>query len=57
VLSISETPTEINVSFVGQDYRPTGLGEPGVPTTAPALVNALFAATGKRYRSLPIKPA
>ena len=57
VLSISETPTEINVSFVGQDYRPTGLGEPGVPTTAPALANALFAATGKRYRSLPIKPA
>jgi isoquinoline 1-oxidoreductase beta subunit len=57
VLSISETPAEINVSFVGQDYRPTGLGEPGVPTTAPALANALFAATGKRYRSLPIKPA
>ena len=57
VLSIGETPVEINVSFVGQDYRPTGLGEPGVPTTAPALANALFAATGKRYRSLPIKPA
>jgi isoquinoline 1-oxidoreductase beta subunit len=56
VLSIGETPAEINVSFVGQDYRPTGLGEPGVPTTAPALANALFAATGKRYRSLPIKP-
>jgi isoquinoline 1-oxidoreductase beta subunit len=57
VPGISEAPAEINVSFVGQDYRPTGIGEPGVPTTAPALANALFAATGKRYRSLPIKPA
>ena len=55
VLRISDAPTEINVSFVGQDYRSTGIGEPGVPTTAPALINAIFAATGKRYRSLPIK--
>lgn len=53
---ISEAPAEINVSFVGQDYKSTGIGEPGVPTTAPALVNAIFAASGKRYRSLPIKP-
>lgn len=57
VLRISDTPAEINVSFVGQDVRPTGLGEPGVPTLAPALANAIFAASGKRYRSLPIKPA
>jgi isoquinoline 1-oxidoreductase beta subunit len=56
VLSISEAPAEINVSFIGQEARSTGLGEPGVPTTAPALVNAIFAASGKRYRSLPIKP-
>jgi isoquinoline 1-oxidoreductase beta subunit len=52
---IGEAPKEINVSFVGQDYRSTGIGEPGVPTTAPALVNAIYAASGKRYRSLPIK--
>jgi len=57
VLRISEAPLEINVSFVGQEHKPTGLGEPGVPTLAPALVNAIFAASGKRYRSLPIKPA
>jgi len=57
VLRISQAPAEINVSFIGQDYRPTGLGEPGVPTLAPALVNAVFDASGKRYRSLPIKPA
>ncbi len=55
VLRISETPAEINVSFIGQDIKPTGLGEPGVPTLAPALANAIFAASGKRYRSLPIK--
>jgi isoquinoline 1-oxidoreductase beta subunit len=57
VLRISETPAEINVSFINQDVSPTGLGEPGVPTLAPALANAIFAASGKRYRSLPIKPA
>ena len=57
ILSIGEAPTEINVSFVGQEYRSTGIGEPGVPTTAPALVNAIYAACGERYRSLPIKRA
>ena len=57
VLRIRETPREINVSFIGQEQNPTGLGEPGVPTLAPALANAIFAASGKRYRSLPIKPA
>lgn len=57
VLRISNTPKEINVGFIGQEESPTGLGEPGVPTLAPALANAIFAASGKRYRSLPIKPA
>lgn len=57
VLRISDAPREINVSFIGQEEDPTGLGEPGVPTLAPALTNAIFAASGKRYRSLPIKPA
>lgn len=55
VMRISEAPEEINVSFINQETNPTGLGEPGVPTLAPALANAIFAANGKRYRSLPIK--
>jgi len=57
VLRNSGTPKEINVAFINQETKPTGLGEPGVPTLAPALVNAIFAASGRRYRSLPIQPA
>ena len=57
VLSIGEAPVEINVGFVGQEHSSTGIGEPGVPTTAPAVINAIFAATGKRLRSLPINLA
>ena len=57
VLRNSGTPGEINVAFINQETNPTGLGEPGVPTLAPALTNAIFAASGKRYRSLPIQPA
>jgi isoquinoline 1-oxidoreductase beta subunit len=55
VLRIKDAPEEINVSFINQHITPTGLGEPGVPTLSPALANAIFAASGKRYRSLPIK--
>ena len=57
VLRNGSAPKEINVVFINQEVEPTGLGEPGVPTLAPALVNAIFAASGKRHRSLPIQPA
>lgn len=55
VLRHNEMP-EVHVHFVDTDESPTGLGEPGVPTFAPAFINAIHAASGKRYRSIPIKP-
>jgi isoquinoline 1-oxidoreductase beta subunit len=56
VVRIDESPLLTNVHIVppGPDTPPSGVGEPGVPPFAPALVNAIFAATGKRIRSLPI---
>ena len=54
VLRLSETP-EIEVHAVDSDRRPTGLGEQPVPCVAPAVANAVFGATGKRVRKLPIR--
>ena len=54
MLRIFEAP-EIEVHIVPSSESPTGVGEPGVPPVAPALANAIFAATGKRIRRLPIR--
>ena len=55
VARIDEAPQVINVHITpGQNRPPSGIGEPGVPPFAPALCNAIFAATGKRIRRLPI---
>ncbi|MGE3693588.1 MAG: molybdopterin cofactor-binding domain-containing protein, partial [Novosphingobium sp.] len=54
LLTLAETP-EVHIEFVTSDAPMGGLGEPGLPPAAPALANALFAATGKRIRQLPIK--
>ncbi|HTS30130.1 MAG TPA: molybdopterin cofactor-binding domain-containing protein [Bryobacteraceae bacterium] len=55
VARINEAPAETHVYIVNTDAPPAGIGEPGVPPFAPALCNALFAATGKRIRELPIR--
>lgn len=52
MIRMSEAP-EIEVHFIQQEERPTGLGEPGLPPAAPALANAVFAATGIRLKSQP----
>ncbi len=56
VVRIDEAPLLTNVHIVppGPDTPPSGAGEPGVPPFAPALANAIFAATGKRIRTLPV---
>ena len=53
VLRMKEMP-KVEVHIVASDAPPTGVGEPGVPPIAPAVANALFAATGKRLRKLPL---
>ena len=54
MMRMSECP-EIETHIVDNNERSGGIGEPGVPCTAPAIANAVFAATGKRIRKLPIR--
>src|SRR6202051_3952744 len=54
VARINEAPYQTNVYLVDSDAPPAGVGEPGVPPFIPALCNAIFAATGKRVRELPL---
>jgi isoquinoline 1-oxidoreductase beta subunit len=57
MLRIGEVPARIEIYFVPSEEAPSGLGELGVLSLAPALGNAIFAATGKRLRSLPVRTA
>ena len=53
ILTIDKAPN-IQVEIVKSNDIPTGIGEPGVPVIAPAIINAIFNATGKRYKILPL---
>jgi len=56
VLRMNEVPDVVEVHVVPSTEYPTGVGEPGATTIAPALANAIFAATGARVRSVPLIP-
>ena len=54
ILRMDEAP-DIDVVIIRSEDNPTGVGEPSVPHLAPAVANAVFAATGQRLRSLPLE--
>ena len=51
---MSDAPRNIHVEIVKSDAAPAGVGETTVPSFAPALCNAIYAATGHRIRNLPL---
>ena len=55
VARMNDSPLETHIHLVPMpDAMPTGTGEPGVPPISPAIYNAVFAGTGKRFRELPL---
>lgn len=57
VARMSDSPYETAVHIIDSNERPTGVGEPPIPPFIPALCNAIYAATGRRIRQLPVKLA
>jgi isoquinoline 1-oxidoreductase subunit beta len=57
VARMNVAPRETNIYIVESDAPPAGVGEPGLPPVAPAIYNAIFAATGKRVREMPLTKA
>jgi isoquinoline 1-oxidoreductase subunit beta len=57
VARMNVSPRETNIHIVDSEAPPAGVGEPGLPPIAPAIYNAIFAATGKRVREMPLTKA
>ena len=55
VARMNVSPRETNIHIVDSEAPPAGVGEPGLPPIAPAIYNAIFAATGKRVREMPLR--
>jgi CO/xanthine dehydrogenase Mo-binding subunit len=54
ILTLAEMPA-VDLHILDSDAEPGGVGEPGLPPVAPAVANAVFAATGRRLRRLPLR--
>jgi isoquinoline 1-oxidoreductase beta subunit len=57
VARMNVSPRETNIYIVESEAPPAGVGEPGLPPVAPAIYNAIFSATGKRVREMPLTKA
>jgi CO/xanthine dehydrogenase Mo-binding subunit len=56
MMKLADTPPVVETHVMAQGGHPGGIGEVGLPGIAPALCNAIFAATGQRLRTLPVAP-